>query len=328
MKIKKVTKLLAISILIFSMTGCTTYLKVNKKQIKNPETQQILVNNILCKTDNTEEMYRSSLEKYKVDDKTLSKKEINESIKKVNFDDLQVCKKMSVTGKYEGLWTNIFVKPLAWLIINIGNILGKYGLSIIITTLLVRGIVWPLSKKQAMQSENLKKAQPDLKRLENKYKNKQDQQSQMQKSQEMMVIYKKYGINPMTGCLMSFIQIPLFFAFYEAINRIPAIFEETFISFHLGTSPLQGLMNGHYQYAIFIILIPLTTYFSFKLNSGAGLGAEQEKQMNLMKNIMIFMMTVMAFSISSGIAIYWVISQGMTIIQNLLVKRGKDNVRN
>lgn len=50
----------------------------------------------------------------------------------------------------------------------------------------------------------------------------------MQKSQEMLVIYKKYKINPMAGCLYAFIQLPLFLAFYEALNRLPLIFEGSF----------------------------------------------------------------------------------------------------
>jgi len=182
--------------------------------------------------------------------------------------------------------------------------------------------MYPFTKKTALQSENLKKAQPELDKLEKKYKNKQDQEAMMQKTQEMMLIYKKYNISPMSGCLFSLVQIPLFFAFYEAISRIPAIFEETFLSLQLGTSPAVALFsNGQLQYIILIILIPLATYFSFKLNSGASMGKEQEKQMKTMTNMMVIFMTITAFSISSGIAIYWVVSNIFTIIQNLLVKR-------
>ena len=95
----------------------------------------------------------------------------------------------------------------------------------------------PLTKKTAMQSENLKKAQSDIDRINKKYENKQDQQSQMQKSQELMLIYKKYDINPLSNCLFAFIQIPLLFAFIEAINRTPAIFEGKFLGLHLGITP-------------------------------------------------------------------------------------------
>ena len=65
-----------------------------------------------------------------------------------------------------------------------------------------------LTKKTAMQSENMKLAQPELTKLEKKYKNRNDQESLMMKNQEMLGIYKKYNINPMSGCLFAFIQIP------------------------------------------------------------------------------------------------------------------------
>ena len=327
MKQKRTIKIVLILLTIVSLTGCTSYIKSNKVQIKNSETGQILVKNIICKADDTEKIYKKSLETYKVNNKNLTSKEVNDAINNVKFEKLDNCKKMNIMGKDEGLWTFI-IRAFSWIIIKIGNIFNSYGLSIIITTIIIRMLVWPFSKKQALQSENLKTAKPELDKLEKKYKDKKDQQNQMQKSQEMMLIYKKYGINPASGCITSLIQIPLFFAFYESITRIPIIFEETFLLFHLGTSPLTGILTGHYQYLIFIILIPLATYFSFKLNSGAGMGADQEKQMNFMRNMMVFMMTFMAFSISSGIAIYWVVSQGLTIVQNLLVKRGKKNDKN
>ena len=175
----------------------------------------------------------------------------------------------------------------------------------------------------------MKKAQPELNKLEKKYVNKNDQQSMMAKSQEMMLIYKKYQINPLTGCLFSFLQIPLFFAFLEAINRIPVIFEETFLGlFQLGTSPAMAVFSqGKFYYAIFIVLIAAATYYSFKINSTSAMSSEQEKQMKSMTNMMVIFMTIAAFSISTGIAIYWTTSNLFTIIQNLLVKRGKKNVR-
>lgn len=314
-KINNVTKILVLVLMIFSLSGCTKYLKTDDgKQVKNETTGQVLTKNILCKPTDKEiiKIYES----------------YNKSVKKsskVDLKKLEECSTMKINGKYESLWTNIFVKPLAWVIIKIGNLVKSYGLSLILVTILIRAIVMPITLKTAKQSKNMQKAKPELEKLEKKYQNKNDQEAMMQKSQEMMMIYKKYGINPMSGCLFSFIQIPLFFAFYEAIGRIPVIFEETFLGFQLGTSPLTAVLNGKFHYIIFIVLIAAATYFSFKLNSNA-MSDEQAKQMKLMQNIMVVMMTITAFSISSGIAIYWVTSNVFTIVQNLIVKRGVKNV--
>ena len=312
MKKKKILKIFIIITILFSLTGCVKYGKQNKKVMTNEKTGQRLVTNILCKPTDKE-----MIKLYEEYNKT--------SKKKVDLDNLDKCKTMKITGKYNDLWTNLFVKPLAWLIIQIGNLLKNYGLSLIITTLLIRLVAFPFTKKAALQSENMKKANPELQRLEKKYSNKNDQQAMMQKSQEMMMIYKKYGINPMSTCLFSLFQIPLFFAFYEAIMRIPAIFEEKLLGFDLGLSPMNAVTSGDYKYLIFIVIIALATYYSFKLNSGASMNPDQQKQMKTMTNVMVVVMTITAFSISTGIAFYWVTTNIFTIIQNLLVKRGKKN---
>ncbi len=311
---KNKIKIIMLMLLLFSTTGCTKMLKDNdNKSVLNTTTNQALVENILCKPED-----ETTLNIYK------------EHSDKVDLDNLPSCSEFSVTtGGYEGIWSTIFVKPLAWLIINLGKFVKSYGFAIIISTLLIRLILFPFTRKQAMQSENIQLAQPELNKLEKKYQNRTDQESMMAKSQEMMMIYKKYQINPLSGCLFSFIQIPLFFAYLEAINRIPVIFEETFLGlFQLGTSPAVAVAQGKFYYAIFIIIIALTTYYSFKLNSGASMSSEQQKQMKSMTNMMIIFMTIATFSISTGIAVYWTISNLFTIIQNLLVKRSKKNVRN
>lgn len=308
MKKNKIKILMILLVTMFSLTGCTKILKnEEKKVVQNTLTGQNLVENILCKPtdENTLKLYREN---------------------NVNVDSLVDCKNFSVaSGGYEGIWTTVFVKPLAWFIIKIGSLVKNYGLSVILVTLLIRLVLYPITKKTALQSENMKKAKPDLDKLEKKYKNKQDNEAMMQKSQEMMLIYKKYGISPLSGCLFSFIQIPLFFAFYEAMNRIPALFEENLLGFQLGTSPLTAITNGKFYYIIFVLLVIATTYYSFKLNATASMSTDQEKQMKMMSNISIIFISIASFSISSGIALYWIFNSGFTILQNLLVKRSKKN---
>lgn len=305
----KLTKIIIMVILVLTLTGCTTQLKnADKKIVKNSETGQSLTSNILCRpTDaKTIRLYEQNL-------KDLTK--------------IPTCSAFAVTsGGYEGIWTTIFVKPLAWLIIKIGEITTSYGLSIILTTLFIRLLMVPLTKKSVMQADNLKNAKPELDKLEAKYKDKKDKDSMMQKSQEMMLIYKKFQISPASGCLYSFLQIPLFFAYYEAISRIPVIFSETFMGFQLGTNPTTGLTKGHYQYILFIILIVAATYYSFKLN-GAAMSPDQEKQMKSMMNFMIVFIFIASLTLPTGIAVYWVTNNAFTIGQSLLSKRRKANDR-
>lgn len=303
---KKIIKILAVVLLLFGLTGCTKYVKNDKKQVvQNKETGQNLTLNILCQptNENIISLYKDN---------------------KISIDKLPKCENMKIVAdNYDGLWTTFFVQPLAWLIIQIGKLVQNYGVAIIIATLIIRGIAFPFTKKSAMQSENLGKVKPELDKLEKKYANRNDQESMMQKSQEMMMIYKKNNISPLSGCLFAIIQIPLFFAFIEAINRIPVLFEGKLLGFQLGTSPAIALFtNGQLQYIILILLIVASTYFSFKLNNGTAMSKEQESQMKMMKNIMMVTMIIASFTISSGIAIYWITSSLFTIFQNLIVKRG------
>lgn len=302
-KFKKLT-ILAMS--VFLLTGCAKNLTdENKKVVKIDETGQSLVSNILCQPTDSKaiELY----EKYNVDIKSLPN-----------------CNEFKITsGGYEGIWNTIFVKPLAWVIIKLGGLVKNYGLAFIIITLALRLAVMPVTKKTAMQSENMKKAQPELEKLEKKYRDCTSQQEMMMKSQEMLAIYKKYNINPMAGCVFALIQIPLFFAFYESMNRLPVIFEGKFLGLNLGMSPLTAMKAGQWYYIILVILVVVVTYFSFKMNQTASMGAEQEKSMKMTTNIMIVFISIASFSISTSIALYWIFNSGFTIFQNLLVKRGK-----
>ncbi len=308
---KKIIKIFALLLIVFTLTGCTTQLKdSNKKAVRHPETGQVLTKNILCqpKDQKTKELYKKN---------------------KLKIEELPKCENFNVTsGGYEGIWATIFVKPLAFIIIKLGEILKNYGLAIIAVTLLIRLVTIRMTKKAAIQSEQMKLAQPEIEKLEKKYKNKTDQENQMKKNQELLMIYQKYKINPMAGCLFSLIQIPLFFAFYEALNRLPVVFEETFLIFQMGTTPTAAMTAGHFEYIIIIILVIASSYFSFKLNSGASMSQEQAKQMKMMSNFMVLFIGIASLSLSTGLALYWITNSSFTIIQNLVVKRRKENGKN
>jgi YidC/Oxa1 family membrane protein insertase len=305
---KKITIVLILMITVLLMSGCTKMLKNEEgKPVINKETGQTLTKNILCRPE---------------DPTTIDLYEKNN----IKINHLQECKNFNIsTGGYEGIWTTVFVKPLVWLLVKIGSFVKNYGLSIIIITMLIRLLLMPITKKTAMQSENMKKVKPELDKLEKKYQGRKDNESSMQKSQEMLALYKKYGVSPLSGCLFSFIQIPLFLAFFEAMNRLPAIFEEKFLTLQLGTSPMTAFGNNEYQYLIIIILVFVTTYFSFKLNSGATMSPEQAQQMKFMMKVLLAFILFISFSISAGIALYWIVNSGFTIVQNILVKRSKKN---
>lgn len=304
-------QMIILLIICLLLTGCTKYLSDNdKKRVVNEQTGQSLPSNILCKPTDPDliEIY----EKY------------NKSLE-TSLEDLPECENINFYSKenYNGLWVQLIVMPLAWTIIKLGNIVNNYGIAVMIVGILIRLILMPFSLKTVKQSQNMKKAQPELTRLEKKYADKKDQESMMLKSQEMMAIYKKYNISPLGSCLITFIQLPLFFGFLEAVNRIPAIFEESLGIYQLGTTPLVGLKSGNYFYIILILMIVLTTYLSFRYSMNNSVGApEQQKQIKTMTLIMIVFISFASFSLPTAIALYWIVTNGFNVIQNMLVKRG------
>ena len=305
MKKSNKLKILIIIALVFLTTGCaTTLTDKDNNPVKNEVTGQNLTENIICRP---------------TDKDTIKAYEKNG----VKVEKLPPCEDFKITsGKYESLWTNLFIKPLAFILIKVGELVKNYALAVIIVSLSIRLIAYPVTKKTAMQSELIKKAQPELERIQRKYKDKQDQESMMKQNQEMLMVYQKYNINPMSGCLFSMLQLPLFIAFFEAVQRTPAIFEDNFIGLQLGTTPAVGITTGtFYMYALLVLLIAASTYFSFKMNSTGNM---QDPSMKMMPYMMTGMIVITSIFMPSGLGIYWITSNVFTIIQNILVKRSKE----
>ena len=233
----KTLKMLILIISLVMLTGCTkTLTNSDNKAVKNEETGRALTQNVLCRpTDET------SIKLYEENG--------------VELEKLATCENFKPFKSYEGLWTTVFVKPLAWVIINIGLLLGELsmskglanGLAIILSCLAIRLVLYPVTRKTAMQSEKMKEMQPQLDKLQKKYKDKTSEEDQRRQAEEMMALYQKYKINPMSSCLLSFVQIPLLFAFLEAINRTPVIFENTFIGLDMGRTISHGIMSGDWK---------------------------------------------------------------------------------
>lgn len=312
MKAKKNTKKIILLILsLVMLTGCTkTLTNADKKPVKL-DTGKALTENILCKPtdEETKQLYIEN---------------------NVDIEKLPSCKNFKPFAEYEGLWTTLFVKPLAWVIIKISVLLEKIklssglasGLAIILSCLIIRLVLYPLTQKTAMQSEKMKEVQPQLEKLEKKYQNRTSEEDQKRKAEEMMVIYQKNKINPVSSCLLSFIQIPLLFAYLEAINRTPIIFENTFLKLDMGMTISRGITsNLWYCYVLFLVLILATSYLSFRKTL-----KDQTVMASGMKGTIYFMLAMIviaSFSLPVALGLYWITSSVFTVIQNLIVERKK-----
>lgn len=305
-------KILGLILSLVILTGCTkTLTDADNKVVKNEETGKALTENVLCKP---------------TDEKTIELYTENG----VDVEELANCENFKPFDNYEGLWTTIFVKPLAWIIIKLGMLLEKINLSkglangfaIIISCLAIRMILYPVTKKTAMQSEKMKEMQPQLDKLQKKYQNKTSEEDQRRQAEEMMALYQKYKINPMSSCLLSFVQIPLLFAFLEAINRTPVIFENSFLGLEMGTTISHGITSSSWwMYVIFLVLILGSSYLSFRktLKDQTGMATQMKGTIYFM----LAMIVVASFSLPVALGLYWIASSIFTVIQNMMVERKK-----
>jgi len=300
---KKLSKILIVFLLVITLTGCTQTLKDKEgKPVKNEVTGQTVTENIICKPSDKkmQELYKEN---------------------KVKIEKLPDCEEMKIVGEYEGLWNTFFVRPLGFLIVKIGQVVGSTAISIVIITLIIRGFLYPMTKKTIIKSKKKKKENPETERKKKKYAGKTDSESMTKKSQEMMAVYKKYDIKPLSGCLFAFIQLPILLAFWEAINRVPAIFEESFIGINMGTTPIVGITNGDWYYILVCLILVGITYLSYKFNPSTAMNEQMEKQQKTMTTVMTVFIGFMSFTLPTAIAFYWITSSAFTIIQNFALGR-------
>lgn len=311
MKNKIMAIILVCVLLLTSGCGDNKYIKDKDNKIVTYETTgQMLEKDIVCLPEKDGELYNLYKE---------YKDQLN-----VDFEDLPACTDFKVnSNESSGLWEFLFVKPLAFLILALGKLVGNFGISLILIGLAIRLILLPFTIKSTKQTMNMKKAQPEIEKIERKYRNRTDNESLMAKSQETMMVYKKYKVNPMIGCLMAFIQLPLFFAFLQAIYRTPAIYEETLLTFNLGMTPLVGIKTGNYLYLLLLVLIAVSTYFSFKqtMSQTGSAAPEAAKQMKTMLYVMLVVITYVSLTLPTALAFYWIVTYAFIAIQNIIINK-------
>ena len=302
---------LVFALLLTSGCGNSKYIQdKDKKIVTYEETGQMLEKDILCLPEKDSELYNIY-------------KEYSDQLN-IDFEDLPACTDFKITSnESSGLWEFLFVKPLAYLILVLGKLVGNLGISLILIGLAIRLILLPFTIKSTKQTMNMKKAGPELEKLERKYRNRTDNESLMAKSQETMMIYKKYKVNPMVGCLMAFIQLPLFFAFLQAIYRTPAIYEESLLTFNLGMTPLVGIKTGNYLYLLLLVLIAVSTYFSFKqtMSQAGSQSPEAAKQMKIMLYVMLVVITYASLTLPTALAFYWIVTYAFIAVQNIIMNK-------
>ncbi len=193
-------------------------------------------------------------------------------------------------------------RPLLVVLHFFYNILGNYGLAIIVLTIIIRVIFAPLSHKSFISMKRMQKLQPQIKEIKNKYKGKSEQINK-----ETMGLYKKYKVNPMGGCLPVVVQIPVFFALYKVLLSSIELLHAPFFLWIKDLSAAD-------PYYITPILMGISMFLQQKL-SPAAVDPRQAK-------IMMFLPVIFTFlfiSFPSGLVLYWLTNNVIAIAQQVLI---------
>ncbi len=208
-----------------------------------------------------------------------------------------------------------------------GGTRGNYGIAIILLTILVRALMFPLGRKQALAAKKMQELQPLLKELQEKYKDDKEKQTK-----ETFALYKKHGVNPVGGCLPALIQLPIFVGLWQALNTSVPLRHAAFLEFGRFTwirdlaapdmlfrFPFEIPFLGWWFNVLPFVVVALMLVQT-KLFSPPATTPEAEQQQKMMKYMMVFM-GVMFYKVPSGLGLYFITSSLWAIGERLLLPK-------
>ncbi len=201
----------------------------------------------------------------------------------------------------------VLAKPLMHVLKFFYGFLGNYGLAIILLTVCIKLIFWPLTQKSYKSMKGMQKLQPEMQKLREKYGH-----DKQRLNQEMMSFYKENKVNPLGGCLPMLIQIPVFFALYQVL--LGAI-ELRHAPFMLWITDL----SAKDPYYITPIIMGGTMFLQQKMTP-TNMDPTQEKIMLMMPVVFTFLF----LNFPSGLVVYWMVNNILTILQQYLIRRQPD----
>lgn len=229
-------------------------------------------------------------------------------------------------GFEENAYMDFVVVPAAKLLLRLLNLIhdhvyANYGVAIILLTLIVKIVFWPVTHKGTESMRRMASVQPEMTQIREKYK---DNPQKMQ--QAMMALYKEHKINPIGGCLPMLVQIPVFFALFVVLRIAIELRFADFLWIHDLSAPERIFefgfaipLLGWDALNILPLLMTVTMIIQQKMTPTAGDPQQQKIMMIMMPAMMLFFL----YNFASGLALYWTTQNILMIVQQLIYKRRK-----
>ena len=214
-------------------------------------------------------------------------------------------------------WFAVVAKPLVFLMKASNRVTGNYGIDIILLTILIKILFFPLTQKSMSSMRKMQELGPILKTLKEKYKG-----DAQRLNQETMNLYKTYKINPLSGCLPMLAQIPVFIALYKGLLVTIELRHAPFFLWVNDLSAPEHLWDiAVAGYTVPIRLLPLlmgvSMFVQQKMTPSAGMEPAQQKMMLFMPVIFTFMF----WSFPTGLVVYWLVNNVLAIGQQMMYNR-------
>jgi YidC/Oxa1 family membrane protein insertase len=213
-------------------------------------------------------------------------------------------------------WFDVIAKPMLWGMNFANRFTHNYGIDIILLTVLIKILFYPLSLKSGKSMKQMQKLQPVIAKLKEKYK---DDKEKLNK--EMMEIYKTKGINPLGGCLPMVIQIPVFFALYRVLMGAIEFRHAPFMLWMNDLAAPEDLFTLHVAgYALPLRILPLIMGVSMLIQqkmTPTSVDPMQEKMMLLMPIVFTFMF----WGFPTGLVLYWLVNNVISIGQQYYINK-------
>ncbi|MBU0553324.1 membrane protein insertase YidC [Myxococcota bacterium] len=197
----------------------------------------------------------------------------------------------------------VICEPMLWLMRVFYDFGGNWGLAIILLTLFVKLLTFPLTHKQYKSMAGMKVVQPEMKALQAKYK-----EDKVKLQQEMMVLYKKHNINPLAGCLPLILMMPIYFALYRTIYSAVELYQADFIFWIKDLSQMD-------PYYVTPLLLGVLMFLQTRMNPSTG----DEMQQKIMMWFMPIMFTGMMLFLPSGLVLYIAVNTVLGIAQQYVL---------
>jgi len=213
------------------------------------------------------------------------------------------------TTPFVGWIVKIFAIPIMWLLPRMYEFIPNYGLVIIIFSIFVKLVTWPLSKKTVRSMQAMKEIQPKMKELQEKHK-----KNPQALNKEMMKLYKEHGVNPMSGCLPLLPQMPLFFALFAVFRSTILLRQAPFILWWNDLS--RGALSVTDPYIILVILMVVLMFVQQKMTM-------TDPKNKALTYIMPLMMGFFFYKASAGLVLYWTCFSLFSFVEQIIFRKPK-----